>query len=344
MTETPTALVPGRWWLRRIALAALVLVVFLVIAGFLYENICEARDRRFNPMPGRLVNVDGGRMHIDCTGEGIPAVILDSGLGDSFLSWRKVQPQIATFTRVCSYDRAGLGYSDSSPLPRTSDVIAKELHALLQAAGVAPPYVLVGHSMGGFDVRLYASLYRNEVAGMVLVDASHPDQENRFPPEVKNLEGSWGREAEFLEYTMPFGIPRLLGLCDEEVVERAAECNFHHAREAVAEMKALPQSSALTAATGALGDLPLAVLSHDPDKPVNDLPPDLAKPTNEAWEKMQEELAHLSTRGTQTIAKNSAHYIQLDRPDMVIEAIHSVVNQVRSAQPASPAQSVKDSG
>jgi len=272
MTETPTALVPGRWWLRRIALAALVLVVFLVIAGFLYENICEARDRRFNPMPGRLVNVDGGRMHIDCTGEGIPAVILDSGLGDSFLSWRKVQPQIATFTRVCSYDRAGLGYSDSSPLPRTSDVIAKELHALLQAAGVAPPYVLVGHSMGGFDVRLYASLYRNEVAGMVLVDASHPDQENRFPPEVKNLEGSWGREAEFLEYTMPFGIPRLLGLCDEEVVERAAECNFHHAREAVAEMKALPQSSALTAATGALGDLPLAVLSHDPDKPVNDLP------------------------------------------------------------------------
>jgi len=344
MTETPTGLVPGRWWLRRFALGALVLVVLLAIAGFLYENICEARDRRFNPMPGRLVNVDGGRMHIDCTGEGSPAVILDSGLGDSFLSWRKVQPQIATFTRVCSYDRAGLGYSDPGPLPRTSDVMAKELHALLQAAGVGPPYVLVGHSMGGFDVRLYASLNRNEVAGMVLVDASHPDQENRFPPEVKSLEGSWGREAEFLEYTMPLGVPRLLGLCDEDAVERAAECNFHHAREAVAEMKALPQSAALAAATGSLGDLPLAVLSHDPDKPVNDLPPDLAKPTNEAWEKMQEELAHLSTRGTQTIAKNSAHYVQFDRPDMVIEAIHSVVNQARSAQPASPAQSVKDPG
>jgi pimeloyl-ACP methyl ester carboxylesterase len=342
MNETPTALVPGRPWLHRITLGVLALVVFLAVAGFLYQNISEARDRRFNAMAGRLADVGGRRMHIDCTGQGSPTVILDSGLGDSFVSWRKVQPPIASFTRVCSYDRAGLGYSDSSPLPRTSDVIAKELHALVHAAGVSPPYILVGHSMGGFDVRLYASLYWSEVAGMVLVDASHPDQENRFPPELKNLEGSWGREAEFLEYTMPLGIPRLLGLCDEDVVERAAQCNFHHAREAVAEMKALPQSSALTAATGPFGDMPLVVLSHDPDKPVNELPADLAKPTSEAWEKMQEELAHLSTQGSQTIAKGSSHYIQLDRPDVVIEAIHTLVNRARSAQPASPAQGVRE--
>lgn len=330
MTETPTVLVPGRQRLRLIAFLVLGFVFVLVFAGFLYENISEARDRRFNAMPGRFVDVGGRRMHIDCTGQGSPAVILDSGLGDSFVSWRKVQPQVATLTRVCSYDRAGLGYSDSSPLPRTSDVMARELHTLLQAAGVSPPYVLVGHSMGGFDARLYANLYRSEVVGMVLVDASHPDQENRFPPELKNLEGSWGREAEFMEYTMPLGIPRLLGLCDEEVVERAAQCNFHHAHESVAEMKALPQSAALTATTGPFGEMPLAVLSHDPDKPLNELPADLAKPTNEAWEKMQEELAHLSTRGTQTVAKGSAHYIQLDRPDVVIEAIHNVVNQARA--------------
>jgi pimeloyl-ACP methyl ester carboxylesterase len=280
-------------------------------------------------MPGRLVDVGGREMHIDCTGEGSPTVVLDSGLGDTYISWRKVQPEIAKFTRVCSYDRAGLGYSDPSSQPRTSKVIAEELRGLLQADGVAPPYVLVGHSMGGYDVRLYASLYRYEVAGMVLVDASHPDQENRFPPELKNLKGSSLRQFQFMEYTTPFGIPRLLSLCDDDPAERAAECNWHSFREQVAEMKAFSESAAQTAATGSLGDIPLAVLSHDPGKASSELPPDLAKSTNEVWEKMQEELSHLSTRGTQTIAKNSAHYIQIDRPDVVIDAIRNVVGQVR---------------
>ncbi len=327
---------PSHLWLRRIVRVVLVFILVLAAAGILYQNIAATRDRRQNPMPGRLVNVGGSRMHIDCTGEGSPTVVLESGLGDSYVSWRKVQPQIAKFTRVCSYDRAGLGYSDASSQPRTSRIIASELHALLQAAGIAPPYVLVGHSMGGYDVRLYASLYRSEVTGMVLVDASYPEQENRFPPELKNMEGGWLREAEFLEYTMPFGVPRLLGLCDEDPVQRAAECDWHAAHEGVEEMKAFPESASQTAATGALGDMPLAVLSHDPGKPSDDLPADLAKPTNDAWEKMQEELAHLSSKGTQTIAKNSSHYIQIDRPDVVIDAVRSVVEQTRQVQPGTP--------
>ena len=330
MTEMSRS-VPHRSWFRRIAVTLLVILALLAAAGVLYQNISEARDRRFNPMEGKLVDVDGRKMHIDCVGDatvkGSPTVILDSGLGDSYISWRKVQPQIAKFARVCSYDRAGIGYSEPSFRPRTSQVIAEELHALLQAANIAPPYVLVGHSMGGYDVRVFASLYRSEVTGMVLVDSSHPDQENRFPPALKNMEGSWVRESEFLAYTMPLGIPRLLSLCDDDPEQRAAECNFHAARESMEEMKAFSQSAAETAATGPLGDMPLAVLSHDPDKPSTDLSPDLAKPTNDAWEKMQEELAHLSTRGTQTIARGSSHYIQIDRPDVVIEAVHSVVTQ-----------------
>jgi pimeloyl-ACP methyl ester carboxylesterase len=324
--------VPAQSWPRRILRGFVIIVLVLAVAGFLYENIFEARDRRFNRMEGELVTVNGRKMHIDCTGAGGPTVILDAGLGDTYLSWRKVQPEIAKFVRVCSYDRDGLGYSDPSSQPRTSQVIAQELHALLQAAQVPPPYVLVGHSMGGYDVRLFASLYRNEVAGMVLVDASHPDQENRLPRELKDMEGSWLREAEFLEFGMPFGVPRLLGLCDDDPIQRAAECNFHSAREGTAEMKAFPQSAAETAATGSLGDIPLAVLSHDPEKPSAEMPADLAKSTNEAWEKMQEELAHLSTRGTQAVAKNSAHYIQLDRPDLVIDAVRNVVEQARQSQ------------
>jgi pimeloyl-ACP methyl ester carboxylesterase len=330
---------PSHPWLRRIVGGLLLFVLALAAAGVIYENISEARDRRFNPMAGRLFDVGGYKMHINCTGEGSPTVILESGLGDTYISWRKVQPEIAKFTRVCSYDRAGIGFSDSSSQPRTSKVIAGELHALLHAAGVASPSILVGHSMGGYDVRLYASLYRNEVVGIVLVDASHPDQENHFPPELRNMEGSWRREAEFLEYTMPLGVPRLIGLCDEEPVPRAAECNWHSSREVVDELKAFSESAAQTAATGSLGDMPLVVLSHDPDKPSSDLPSDLAKPTNDAWEKMQEELAHLSTRGTQVIAKHSSHYIQMDRPDVVIDAIRGVVDQARTAQPASPPKS-----
>src|SRR3954465_5165012 len=123
-----------RPWLRRSLLAVLVLLIVLGLAGFLYENISEARDRRFNRMPGKLVVVDGRKMHIHCTGDGSPTVVLESGLGDSFLSWYKVQPDIGKFTRVCSYDRAGLGYSGPSFQPRTSTVIANELHDLLQAA------------------------------------------------------------------------------------------------------------------------------------------------------------------------------------------------------------------
>lgn len=316
---------------RRILVGALVLVLMLAAAGFIYENISEARDRRFNPMTGTMVDVDGHKMHIDCVGEGTPTVILDAGLGDTYLSWRKVQPEIAKFARVCSYDRAGLGYSQSASGPRTSKVIAEQLHALLQAAGIRPPYVLVGHSMGGYDVRLYANSYPTDVAGMVLVDASHPDQDKRFPPELQNMKGSWEREALFVEFFSPFGIPRLMGLCEENPALRAAECNWRNAHENLQEMKSFPESAAETAATGSLGNIPLIVLSHDPDKPSSELPPDLAKPVNEAWEKMQQELAHLSTRGTQIIAKNSAHYIQIDRPDVVIDAVRNVVQQIRQA-------------
>lgn len=340
MTKTATIPVARSLAISRIALVLIALVLALAAAGALYENISEARDRRFNPMPGQRVNIGSDErplfMHIYCTGQSTPTVILESGLGDSYLSWRSVQPRIATFTRVCSYDRAGIGYSDPGPRPRTSAVIAEELHTLLEKANISGPYVLVGHSAGGFVVRLFAAAHSAQVSGMVLVDSSHPDQENRFPLEVKNMEQSWGREAEFLAYTTPLGVPRLLGLCDEEAIQRAADCNFHTARESYEELRALPSSTHQAAASGSLGDLPLIVLSHDPDKPSSELPADLAKPTNEAWQKMQEELAHLSTRGTQVVVRNTAHYIQIDRPDAVVDAIQNVVNQARAESTPKP--------
>lgn len=327
-----------RRWLRIIARSVLILVVLLAFAGLVYENISEARDRRFHPMPGQLVDDGGNKMHIDCTGEGTPVVILDSGLGDSYISWHKVQPQISRFTRVCSYDRFGLGYSDSSPHSRTSKVMAEELHTLLHNAGIPPPYVLTGHSMGGYNVRLFAGCYRSEVSGIVLVDSSHPDQQNRFPRALNDLDKTWVREQEFLTFSIPFGIPRLLGFCGNDAEVRAADCNFHSYREGLAELKAFPQNAAEAAMAGSLGDLPLSVLSHDPETPQPDVPEDLVKPLNDTWDQMQNELSHLSTRGTRTIAKKSRHYIQLDRPELVVEAIHKAVDQVRQPQASQTAK------
>jgi len=322
-------------WFRYLAVGIGIFSVLLVVTGAAYQSISMTRDRRARPMPGQLIDVGGYEMHIDCLGQGRPTVILDSGLGDSYIAWRKVQPRIAQFTRVCSYDRAGLGYSDSSPRPRTSKHIAEELHVLLHNAGIVPPYVLVGHSMGGFDVRLYANLYRNEVAGMVLVDSSHPEQQKRFPPALNDLDASWTREEEFLEFTMPLGLPRLLGFCGKDPEVRAAECNFDNLQESVAELKAIAESAAQTNSAGSLGDMPLIVVSQDPDTPQYDLPEDLVRPTNDAWQQMQRELAQLSTRGTQVTAKGSAHYIQLDRPDVVMEAVRKILDQVRQAQSGS---------
>jgi pimeloyl-ACP methyl ester carboxylesterase len=320
---------------RNIVVGIVFVAVLLLLAnaGGIYQSLSESRDLKAHPIPGELIDVGPYELHLYCTGSGSPAVILDSGLGDAYISWRKVQPGIAHFARVCSYDRAGLGFSYYSRHPSTSKDFAQELHILLRNAGISGPYVLVGHSMGGYDVRLFASLYRSEVAGMVLVDSSHPEQQKRLPPELNDMDATWLREQEFFEFTMPFGIPRLLGFCGNDAEVRAAECNFHSAREAVAELKSISESAAQTAATGSLGDLPLAVLSSDPDRSDSVLTEDLAKATSDAWQKMQEELTHLSTRGTRVIAKNSGHYIQLDRPDLVIEAVRNVVLQARQSQP-----------
>ena len=250
MSATRIRRASARSWLRIIVRSLVILVVLLATAGFIYENISEARDRRFNPMPGQLIDVGGYKMHINCTGQGSPIVILDSGLGDSYISWHKVQPQIAQFTRVCSYDRAGLGYSDSSPRPRTSKVMAEELHALCT---MLESRRLISSSATPWADSTFASspaFIAAKWPAWCCVDASHPEQQKRFPQALNDLDKTWLREQEFLEFSMPFGIPRLLGFCGNDAEVRAADCNFHSAREGVAELKAFPESAAQTAATG----------------------------------------------------------------------------------------------
>ncbi len=158
-----------RRFFKWFGIVVLVLVV-LILAGAVYESSAEAADARAYPPPGRMVDVGGYRLHINCTGEGSPTVVIEAGWGDSSASWGWVQPEVAKTTRVCTYDRAGMGWSEASPEPRTAREFAKELHTLLANANEPGPYVLVGHSLGGYTVRVYAHDYPEEVAGLVLVD------------------------------------------------------------------------------------------------------------------------------------------------------------------------------
>lgn len=147
--------------------------------GSLYQAIASVRDRRDFPPPGRLVDIDGCRLHLQTAGHGPPSVVLESGLGGMSAAWGWIQPETAKFSSVVSYDRAGLGWSGPDLAPKTATLAARRLRALLLKSGVLPPYVLVGHSMGGLFVRVFAALFPDEVAGMVLLDAVHPDQHLR---------------------------------------------------------------------------------------------------------------------------------------------------------------------
>jgi pimeloyl-ACP methyl ester carboxylesterase len=196
--EPPDAKRRSSFWFRRIQVALVVAVIALV-TGTVYQAIATQIDRHDYPPPGRLVDVGGYRMHIYCTGEGSPTVILDALFPGTVSNWAWVQPEIAKTTRVCAYDQAGLGWSDSGPEPRDAKQRARELHTLLTRAGIPGPYVLVGHSLGGLSVRMFADQYPNDVAGMALIEASDPDAWKRLgKPEGVGVDRKQLAVAPFL--------------------------------------------------------------------------------------------------------------------------------------------------
>ena len=164
-------------------------LAMVLIAGVVYQITGTRRDSNRFPPPGRLVQSNNRRMHMRIAGEGTPTVVFESGMGASCMSWTQVQPQVAQFSCAVSYDRAGYGWSDTASEPRTARQLAQELHALLDAAGVPGPYVLVGHSFGGYVNRAFAHLYRDAVVGMVLVDSIHPAEwENPTPEQLRLIK------------------------------------------------------------------------------------------------------------------------------------------------------------
>jgi pimeloyl-ACP methyl ester carboxylesterase len=319
-----------------------VALVLLGIAGATWNFLAVRHDRRANPPPGRIYDVHGYAMHLYCTGEGSPTLILESGHGEDFTVWGKVQPSLSRVTRTCSYDRAGFGWSAAQPGPRDAVHIADQLHALLMKAGITTPIVLEGHSGGGLYALVYASSYPQDVAGLVLVDA-YPPTPMPEPPFAVALDHHSSAEFAFVKATVALGVARLMGQCDAipsglEAYAgwiKASECDYPQLDAYVREDRALADSQKEGSRTGPFGSLPVLILSQDTKRPI---PTFLAKRiTEKDWlwygtAHDQEQMAYLqlSTRSRRVIATGSGHYIHYDRPDVVIQETTNLIKQLRS--------------
>ena len=308
-------------WIRRFAAFAAVLCIVAAF-GATYEYFQERRDLAAVPPPGRLIDVGGHRLHLWCFGHGAPTVIFDSGLGGTAFDWYAVLRDVSSFTTACAYDRAGMGYSDAGPSPRTSRRIARELGELVRLSETKLPVVLVGWSYGGLFVRAYASEHESEVAGLLLVDASNEDQAAKlaaagFPSDVP----AWDRIAPaaaalgLLRLTgSPSGLPaetmpkpvrrfvqvtgyRLSGykaIYDEESQES----------ESFDEVRALRRPLSMPVVVVSAGRSPI---------------PDVTT-------SLQRDLLRLSARSCQIVAANSGHRIPYQAPDTVVHAVRVTID------------------
>jgi pimeloyl-ACP methyl ester carboxylesterase len=316
-------------WRPRAAVAAAAAITAAVLASVAYQEAAAARDRRRFPPPGRLVDVSGRKLHMLEAGHGTPTVVIVPALGDNVLVWMRIQRALASEMRVCVYDRAGIGWSDPSPRGRrTIDGAAGDLRALLDAAGIEPPLILVGHSIGGAIARRFATRYPDMVAGMVLVDSSHERQSERhgvngFPyGRPANLRRAVRVQLRILgarRLAAALGLLRALDAdIDREVL--AEHAGAHRAimlstRQRRAVVREIVMMARIAETPPPLGSIPLTVITAG-----GRIIP--------GWREMQDELAALSARSIHITAQQSGHYVHLDEPELVVQAIRNLVRRV----------------
>ncbi|HEX4278389.1 MAG TPA: alpha/beta hydrolase [Bryobacteraceae bacterium] len=316
----------GRSFARRLRPLGIWILVFLIV-GFDWERIGEWRDGKLHPQAGTSYNIGGRSLNINCAGAGSPAVILETNWGMPGFSWTPVQRAAAAFTRVCWYDRAGAGWSDPGPFPNHSDSVARDLHQLLGAAHIPPPYVLVGHSMGAFHARVFRGFYKSEVAGMVLVDPMSED----ITVDIHNhIEAFRPAVILFYKFLGIFGGFRLLepdpgppprGMNREEWL--TTWTLRWQPKSVVSQTKEVPLwiNGELARSAGALGSLPLVVLSAG----IPGRAEDTELESQERKLELHERLARSSTRGRHIVVPNSNSQIPFEAPEAVVAAIRSVL-------------------
>jgi pimeloyl-ACP methyl ester carboxylesterase len=299
----------------------LAVLLILILAGWIYEPLAEAADAQAYPPPGKMVDVGGYRLHIKCSGSGSPTVVIESGWGDMSASWGWVQPEVAKTTRICTYDRAGMGWSEVSPQPRTARVFAKELHTLLVKANEPGPYVLVGHSMGGYTVRVYAQDYPQEVAGVVFIDPQNLSISVSAAPSPAPKPGAFSPPALMARVGLvrlladPLGSNENLPEGDKQAYSAYAVTS-RDAQTLTDELIGMTEGGAQARTVTTLGALPLIVLSRG-----KDMDADSAA--------SQARYLQLSTDSQHLIADHSGHTIHLEQPEAAVAAIVKMVMQLR---------------
>jgi pimeloyl-ACP methyl ester carboxylesterase len=330
-------------WTKRIVLSLVGLFVLAVVAGSIWEALAWRQTLKDYPPPGEMVDIGGRQMHIDCRGNGSPTVVFEAGLDvGGAISWTLVHDSIAEKTRACAYNRAGIVWSDPSPGPHNAVTVANDLHATLEAADEPGPYVLVGHSLGGPYSMTYTRLHGDDVAGLVFVDASHPDQIGRMAEAAgKELQPSLTpmKIAARLSFT---GIVRLISgqiafdqLPDQRPIEIMRAYLPRTLGQMLLEMDSLDATLAEAGTLRDLGDRPLVVLTamapHDETMlATTGMTREQAQAFQNEWKVLHEEEASWSTSSRHELVPDATHYIQMDRPDVVIRAVEEVVDAIRA--------------
>lgn len=323
-------------WMKRLAICAVAILLLALLTGFVYEQESRRSVARAFPPPGALIEVNGKLSHLYCSGgEGSPTVILEAGLNEGGSQiWEPVRPEISQLTRVCAYDQSGIMWSQRRKQPRDAEHIVADLHNLLTAAGESPPYLLVGHSLGGLMIRVFADHFRDEVAGLVFVDSSHPEQNVRFPPDV--WEAMAYPSTLLLKAISAFGVLRLESPAAPSAlspsVGEAIRGYLPQSIIGVAdEIEAMASIFAQAKFTGPFGDVPTVVLTAGrwPEQLPWQLDADMLARIQDVWSdlwpQLQAELAELSINTDHRIISEATHNIPLDAPEAVIAAVRDVV-------------------
>ena len=330
-------------WAKRIAIGIAALVGVAILVGSVSEAIIRARVVREYPVAGRLVDIGGGRrIQLDCRGSGAPTVILESGL-DTYgsLSWALVHDSIAATSRTCAYSRAGIMWTDAAAGAFDSKAVIEDLHDALTKAGEPAPFVIVGHSLGGPYALIYTGMYPAEVAGLVFVDASHPEQFPRLREATGNsMEAPTGMLSAVAALSWT-GVMRLIPIGAPSNLPPAA-VRAHHAflstsfGPALRELKAISSTLEVAGEHRQLADRPLVVLTAMAPSPEAVLKSarmtrDQDERRRVAWKALHDEEATWSTRSRHELVPDATHYIQFDRPDIVVRAVREVIGAVRNA-------------